>query len=237
VWSFAHIPLGLSDRNTTNPPNFPTVFHEPIRLKTRFSTNRSNHQPDFSFSNPTIGFKHLIQPILLHTFHASFATWPITAKYAIKRLGFRSVFGFWTYCVDPSLPLFWQQPEFCNNAALVRCAQDLQRQGIQSQCSDKRSRRPYSKADDADALIDGKLYSRGFDRTGMSTEKSVLCAALQNLKHLNQGWGTCGPREHLIWPATEFSLPKLEYNIASKRSSVIGRYLGSKSREVTRPHS
>jgi len=27
---------------------------------------------------------------------------------------------------------------------------------------------------------------------------------------VNKGWGTCGPREHLIWPwpASEFSLPK-----------------------------
>jgi len=50
---------------------------------------------------------------------------------------------------------------------------------------------------------------------------------------LEQGWGTCAPREHLIWPASEFSLPKLEYNIASKRSSMTNRYLDSKSREVT----
>ena len=54
---------------------------------------------------------------------------------------------------------------------------------------------------------------------------------------LNQGWGTYGPHEHLIWPASEFSLPKLEYNIASKRSSTISRYLHSKSRWVTLPHS
>jgi len=26
---------------------------------------------------------------------------------------------------------------------------------------------------------------------------------------LIQVWGTCGPREHLIWPAAEFSSPKL----------------------------
>jgi len=37
---------------------------------------------------------------------------------------------------------------------------------------------------------------------------------LQNLKleqnnRLDQGWGACDPREHLIWPASEFSLPKL----------------------------
>jgi len=24
----------------------------------------------------------------------------------------------------------------------------------------------------------------------------------------SQGWGTCGPRERLIWPASEFSLLK-----------------------------
>jgi len=52
-----------------------------------------------------------------------------------------------------------------------------------------------------------------------------------------QGWGTCGPREHLIWPASEFSLPTFEQNIASKRSSMISTYSGSKSREVTLPHS
>jgi len=27
----------------------------------------------------------------------------------------------------------------------------------------------------------------------------------------DQAWGTCGPREHFIWPASGFSLPKLEY--------------------------
>jgi len=32
---------------------------------------------------------------------------------------------------------------------------------------------------------------------------------------LNQGWERCGPREHLIWPAS-FYLPNLEYKIASK---------------------
>jgi len=29
------------------------------------------------------------------------------------------------------------------------------------------------------------------------------------------GWKTCGPREHLIWPASEFSLPNLDYKSAS----------------------
>jgi len=39
---------------------------------------------------------------------------------------------------------------------------------------------------------------------------------------LGQGWGTygpranCGPREHLVWAASEFSLPKLEHNITIK---------------------
>ena len=46
----------------------------------------------------------------------------------------------------------------------------------------------------------------------------VRCWALQ-------GWGTCGPRQHLIWPAEEFSLPNLEYKIASKQISLISRYL------------
>ena len=41
---------------------------------------------------------------------------------------------------------------------------------------------------------------------------------------LNQGWRTCGPCEHLIWPASEFSLPTLECNFASKRSSMISRH-------------
>ena len=53
---------------------------------------------------------------------------------------------------------------------------------------------------------------------------------------LDQGWRTCGPHEHLIWPASEFSLFLLEYNIASKRVSIISRYLNSKTREVILPH-
>jgi len=50
---------------------------------------------------------------------------------------------------------------------------------------------------------------------------------------LEQGWGTCGPqakcgpREHEIWPASEFSLPMLEHNIVSKRSSMTSKYLDS----------
>jgi len=50
-----------------------------------------------------------------------------------------------------------------------------------------------------------------------------------NLNHgspsaAQQGWGTCGTRakcgqrEPLIWPASEFLLPMLEYNIASKQA-------------------
>jgi len=52
-----------------------------------------------------------------------------------------------------------------------------------------------------------------------------------------QGWGTYGPHEHLIWPASEFSLPELEYSITLKRSSTSSRYLDSKSKEVTLPYS
>jgi len=29
------------------------------------------------------------------------------------------------------------------------------------------------------------------------------------------GWGTCRLRDYLIWPTSEFSLPKLEHNIVS----------------------
>jgi len=66
------------------------------------------------------------------------------------------------------------------------------------------------------------------------------CDWYRNLAVVNcivQGWGTCGPRtkcgprEHLIWPASEFSLPNLEYKIASKRSYMTSRYLDSMSRE------
>jgi len=39
--------------------------------------------------------------------------------------------------------------------------------------------------------------------------------------NVKQGWGTCGQSEHLIWPASEFSLPVLEHNMASKRTSTI----------------
>jgi len=33
---------------------------------------------------------------------------------------------------------------------------------------------------------------------------------------LKQGWGACGPREHLKWPSSEFLLSKKEHSIASK---------------------
>jgi len=52
-----------------------------------------------------------------------------------------------------------------------------------------------------------------------------------------QGWETCDAHEHLTWPASEVLLPMLEQNIASKRSSMISRYLDSSLREVTFPHS
>jgi len=54
---------------------------------------------------------------------------------------------------------------------------------------------------------------------------------------IEQGWGTCGPREHLIWPAPEFPLPKLEHNIAAQGNSMISRYLDSKSKAIALPHS
>jgi len=51
-----------------------------------------------------------------------------------------------------------------------------------------------------------------------------------------QGWGIYGirakrgPHEHLIWPASEFVLPKLEHNIKSKRNFMISTYVHSKSK-------
>jgi len=38
-----------------------------------------------------------------------------------------------------------------------------------------------------------------------------------------QGWRTCGPREFLIWSASELWLPKLEHNNASKWNSTARR--------------
>jgi len=45
----------------------------------------------------------------------------------------------------------------------------------------------------------------------------------------------CGPREHLIWPPSEISLPNLEYKIASERSSSQNRCLDGMSRESLIP--
>jgi len=43
-----------------------------------------------------------------------------------------------------------------------------------------------------------------------------LNAAVYLYDHLKQGWGTYGPREHLMGPASEFSLPKLQYRVQSE---------------------
>ena len=51
------------------------------------------------------------------------------------------------------------------------------------------------------------------------------------------GVETSSPAGHLVCLASEFSLPKLAYNIASKRSSMISRYIGSMSTEATLSHS
>ena len=45
---------------------------------------------------------------------------------------------------------------------------------------------------------------------------------------LRQGWGTCDPRDHLIWPASEFALPEVQRNIGSKRNSVVNRHVDRK---------
>ena len=44
--------------------------------------------------------------------------------------------------------------------------------------------------------------------------------------------GTCGQREHNM-----ARIRVIEYDIASKQSSMMSRYLDSQSREVTLPHS
>jgi len=36
----------------------------------------------------------------------------------------------------------------------------------------------------------------------MKSEHGRLLAR-NHTENLEQGWGTCGPREHLIWPASE----------------------------------
>jgi len=45
------------------------------------------------------------------------------------------------------------------------------------------------------------------------SDNTVFFAAITslgaNVQKVEQGWGTCGPREHLTWPASEFSLVKL----------------------------
>ena len=67
------------------------------------------------------------------------------------------------------------------------------------------------------------------DLYGQTIYKTGLCI------NLNQGWGTCGLREHLTWPVSEFSLPKsIQHRVKTKLH--VKRVL-SKSREDTLPHS
>ena len=76
-----------------------------------------------------------------------------------------------------------------------------------------------------------------------ATQQGKHLRLLQWLISLDQGGGNLRPAEQMrsAWtfdkPASEFSLPKLECNIASKRSSMISRYLYNKPREATHPHS
>jgi len=56
-------------------------------------------------------------------------------------------------------------------------------------------------------------------------ENEVHCVIRPGVcKSLAHGWETCDPCEHLIWPASEFSLSNLDYKIKSKQSSMISRY-------------
>ena len=66
---------------------------------------------------------------------------------------------------------------------------------------------------------------------GKKMEKVTLVCVMQ-------AWEICGPLEHLLWPsrASEFSVPKLEYNIASHWSSMISKFLDCKP-DASIPHS
>jgi len=52
-------------------------------------------------------------------------------------------------------------------------------------------------------------------------------AKVYNIDYLQRRQGACSTRakcrqcQHLTWPALEYSLPKLEHNITSKRNSKI----------------
>jgi len=46
------------------------------------------------------------------------------------------------------------------------------------------------------------------------SEVCVKQVTLRITRYLRTEVGTCGPHEYLIWPASNFSLPKLEHNIA-----------------------
>jgi len=56
--------------------------------------------------------------------------------------------------------------------------------------------------------------------TSQSHRKNLILpqgtGSLHKIPYSTQGWGTCGPRQHLIRPASEFSLLKLEHNFVSK---------------------
>ena len=52
---------------------------------------------------------------------------------------------------------------------------------------------------------------------------------------INQFWGTCGPREYLIWPPSELSLPKLRVQHRVK-TKLHDKQVLRQSREVTLPH-
>ena len=79
-------------------------------------------------------------------------------------------------------------------------------------------------------------FERPFEKfEGLLRSLKINLLVLLHLRCFNAGVGNriagqMRPCEQLIWPASDFWLPKLEYNITSKRSSVISRYLVNKEK-------
>jgi len=47
--------------------------------------------------------------------------------------------------------------------------------------------------------------------------RGYLYLNVQRFIVLDQGWWTCGPRAHLLWSASEFSLPRFGFPHESKK--------------------
>jgi len=64
------------------------------------------------------------------------------------------------------------------------------------------------------SLIDRKIFGATF-RIG-DTHNGGNCPPSYVPGRTCGPWAKCDPREHLIWPASEFSLPVLKHHIAFK---------------------